>query len=287
MMTRLRKRFVVLWVALACVRASVAQAEEPSVKAPREPVPVYQPKFFPFEAGERALYKAHWNGIPVGTAEIRTTPFTLEGKKFYQVRVEAQTSKVLDLVWKMRDTISSTFDAKALSPSRFVFNQRENSRVIDTEAKYSTASNRWSIDRRQNGKKPRVYEFASQNTLDPITAVYMARSLDVKVGDKLLFNVFGGRYQYLLELAIASKEPVELESGKVVEAFKVVPSVTNLNKTGYASRMNEAAIWISADERRMPVKLTSKIFVGTVRMDLVQDKAGIRSASADRPLPSS
>jgi hypothetical protein len=286
MMNGVRKRLATIWVVLICVLASASQAGEPSVKAP-QPLPVYQPKFFPFEAGERALYKAHWNGIPVGTAEIRTNPVTIEGRKFYQVRVEAQTSKVLDLIWKMRDTISSTFEAKGLSPSRFVFNQRENSRVIDTEAKYNTTTNKWAVDRRQQGKKPRIYEFASQNTLDPITAVYMARSVDLKVGDKLLFNVFGGRYRYLLELAIASKEPIELESGKVVEAFKVVPKITNLNKTGYASRMNEAAIWISADERRMPVKLTSKIFVGTVSMDLVQDKAGTRSALAERPQPSS
>jgi hypothetical protein len=223
----------------------------------------------------------------VATAEIRTTPVTIEGKKFYQVRVEAQTSKVLDMMWKMRDTISSTFDATALSPFRFVFNQRENSRVIDTDAKYNPTLKKWVVDRRQDGKKPRVYEFDSPNTLDPITAVYLARSVDLKVGDKLLFNVFGGRHRYLLELAVQSKEPVELESGKVIDTFKIVPKVTNISKQGYASRMKEAAIWISADERRMPIKLTSKIFVGTVHMELVQDKAGLRSAVADRSQPAS
>jgi hypothetical protein len=277
MITLIQRRLITVCVALAFLLASASQAGEPSVKAPPT-VPVYQPKFFPFEDGEKALYRAHWNGIPVATAEINTTPMIIEGKKFYQVRVEAKTSKVLDLMWKMRDTISSTFDAYALAPSRYVFNQRENSRVIDTVAKYNPAMKKWVVDRRQDGKKPRTYEFESQNTLDPITAVYLARSVDLKVGDKLLFNVFGGRYRYLLELAIERKEPVELESGKAIDAFKIVPKITNLDKAGYANRMNEAAIWISADERRMPVKLTSKIFVGNVHLQLVQDKAGTRSA---------
>ncbi|MGH7823642.1 MAG: DUF3108 domain-containing protein [Candidatus Binatia bacterium] len=286
MMIDIKKQLATVSVLLAFLLSFPTHAAEP-VSKPAPMVPVYQPKYFPFEAGERAVYKAHWNGLPVATAEVRTTPITIEGKKFYQVRVEAQTSKVLDLIWKMRDTISSTFDAKALSPSRFVFNQRENSRVTDTDAKYNSTLKKWLVDRRQPGKKTRTYEFESQNTLDPITAVYLARSVDLRVGDKLRFNVFGGRNRYLLELAIQAKEPVELESGKIVEAYKIVPKLTNLTKKGYASRMNDAAIWISADERRMPVKLTSKIYVGTVHMELVQDRAGIRSALTEQPQPSS
>jgi Protein of unknown function (DUF3108) len=254
-----------------------AEAQE-SAKVPVA-VPLYQPKFYPYENGEQASYKASWNGVPVATAEIQTTPITVEGKKFYRVRIDAKTSRGLDLIWKMRDTITSTFDAKSLAPSRFVFSQRENSRAIDTEAKFNQANKKWLVNRWQEGKKPRVYDFDSNNTLDPITAAYLARSLDFKVGENLSFNVFGGRYQYLLELKVEKKEPVELESGAVIEAFKVVPRITNLTKKGYAGRMAEAAVWISADERRMPVKLWSKVFAGNVYMELVQDKPGAKSAT--------
>lgn len=264
-------------LAMAMLFTATAHAQEPA-KIPN-PLPLYQPKYYPFENGEKASYKASWNGIPVATADIQTTPVTLDGKKSYRVRIEARTSKGLDLIWRMRDTITSVFDAKSLMPSRYVFSQRENSRVIDTEAKFDQANNKWTVNRWQEGKKPTVYDFESNSTLDPITAVYLARSVELKLGEKLFFNVFGGRYQYLLELNVEKKEPVELESGAVIEAFKVVPKITNLTKKGYASRMNEAAIWISADERRMPVKLWSKIFVGNVYLELVQDKPGVQSAT--------
>jgi Protein of unknown function (DUF3108) len=253
------------------------QAQE-SAKVPAA-VPQYEPKFYPYENGERASYKASWNGVPVGTAEVQTTPVTVEGKKFYRVRIDAKTSRGLDLIWKMRDTITSMFDAKSLAPSRFIFNQRENSRVIDTEAKFNPASKKWSVNRWQEGKKPRLYDFDSNNTLDPITAVYLARSVDLKIGENMSFNVFGGRYQYLLDLKVEKKEPVKLESGAVVETFKVVPRVTNLTKKGYASRMTEAAVWISADDRRLPVRLWSKIFAGNVHVELVQEKPDAQSAT--------
>jgi hypothetical protein len=258
---------------------SVSEAGQAAVANPS--VPAYQPKYFPFEDGEKEVYQASWNGmISVATAEVHTTQAVIDGKRVYQVRVEAKTSKALDLIWRMRDTISSTFDAKALAPSRFTFNQRENSRVIDTEARFDPVSKQWSVNRQQAGKKPRVYRFDSNNTLDPITAVYLARSIDFKVGDKLYFKVFGGRYQYLLELLVDRKEQVTLKSGKRVEAYRLVPRVQNLTKGGYSDRFNEASIWISADERRVPVKLSSKISFGTVHLDLVEDKRPPQSTAA-------
>jgi hypothetical protein len=274
--------FCFLFLTLLAVpssRGGEAPATAPSV-------PNYQPKFFPFEAGEKAVYRAHWSGlVSVATAEIFTTPTVVDGKKVYQVRVEAKSSRVLDWIWKMRDTITSTFDAKALVPSRFTFRQRENSKEIDTEARFHEGSQRWAVNREQKGKKPRTYEFNSPNTLDPITAVYKARAVDFNVGDSLYFKVFGGRYHYLLELRVVGKEPVQLGSGRPVQAYKIIPFVQNLTKKGYAGRLNEATIWISADERRLPIKLSSKITFGTVELELIQDKQGVQSTAAENRQP--
>lgn len=271
---------------LCLLASTVSLAGQAAVPAPA--VPVYQPKYYPFEGGEKEVYQATWNGmISVATAEVHAAPAVVDGKRVYQVRVEAKTSKALDLIWRMRDTISSTFDHKALAPSRFTFKQRENARVIDTDARFDPVAKEWAVNRQQAGRKPRVYRFESNNTLDPITAVYLARSIDFKVGDKLYFKVFGGRHQYLLELAVEGKEHIALKSGKRVEAYRIVPRVQNLTKEGYASRFNEAAIWISTDERRVPVKLSSKIAFGTVQLELVEDKRPPQSSAANHSEPRS
>jgi len=273
-------------IVFGLLAGAVSQAGEATVKP--ENLPVYTPKYYPFDRGEKGVYRATWNGLfSVATAEVTTTSSLVDGKRVYQVRVDAKTARALDLIWKMRDTIRSTFDAKSLSPSHFLFNQRENSRIIDTEAKLDLAAKRWAVTRQQVGKRTKIYYFDSQNTFDPVTAVYLARSVDFKVGDKLYFKVFGGRYHYLLELFVEKKEPVALPSGKTVEAYKIVPQVQNLKKSGYASRLREAAIWISADERRLPVKLSSKILFGSVQLDLVEDKQGVQSTAANSEQPAS
>jgi Protein of unknown function (DUF3108) len=258
-------------------------AGQPTVPLPApEKVPVYQPKFYPFDGGERAVYKASWNGIPVATAVIATTSQFIGGKKFYNVRVDAKTSPILDLFWKMRDTITSTIEAKPLAPTRFTFSQRENLKVIDTEAKFDRTAKKWSVhrDERTEVKK---YEFDQPpNTIDPITAVYLARSQDFKVGDHLYFNIFGGKYRYLLDLEVERREKVHIASGSI-DAFKIVPRIKNLMKDGYAERVNEGSVWISADERRIPVMLSSRIFVGNIYIERIEDKVGTQAAGAGHP----
>jgi len=270
----------------AVLAGAISQAGEATIKA--ETAPAYSPKFYPFERGEKEVYRATWNGLfSVATAEVTTTSSMVDGKKVYQVRVDAKTAKALDLIWKMRDVITSTFDAKSLAPSHYHFSQRENSRVIDTEAKLDVNAKLWSVHRQQNGKRTKIYQFDSHNTFDPVTAVYLARSIDFKIGDKLYFKIFGGRYHYLLELFVEKKETVELPSGKTVEAFKIVPQVQNLKKTGYANRLREAAIWISADERRLPIKLSSKIAFGSVQLDLMEVKQASQSTAVKGAQPAS
>jgi hypothetical protein len=151
----------------------------------------------------------------------------------------------------MRDTITSTIEAKGLMPTRFTFSQRENQKVIDTVAHFDRATKKWSV-RRDEKRKVKQYEFDQpMNTLDPITAIYLARSQDFKVGDHLYFHIFGGKYRYLLDLEVERRETIRIKSG-TMEAFKIVPRIKNVEGEGYAQRLHEAAIWISADDRRSP-----------------------------------
>jgi hypothetical protein len=271
------------WIGVIFLAISSSPAGQVVATLPApEKVPVYQPKYYPFDGGEKAVYKASWNGLPVATAEISTTSHVIDGKKFYTVRVEAKTSAALDLIWKMRDTITSTMEAKALAPSRFTFSQRENRKVIDTEARFDHNAKKWFVHRDER-RKVKKYEFDQPpNVVDPITAVYLARSQDFKVGDRLYFNIFGGKYRYLLDLEVERREKIQIASGSV-DAFKIVPRIKNLMKQGYAERLNEASVWISADERRIPVMLSSKIFVGNIYIERIEDKVGTQAAEARPP----
>jgi hypothetical protein len=85
---------------------------------------------------------------------------------------------------------------------------------------------------------------------------------------------------------VEKKEPVDLATGKTVEAYRIIPRIQNITKSGYAGRLNEATIWLSADERRVPIKLSSKIVFGSVYLELVTDKRAAQSTAAASNRPS-
>lgn len=230
----------------------------------------YLPRFYPFDGGENSEYRASWNGIPVASVAIQSAPLLIDGKKFYRVKVQARTWRYLELIWKMRDVIESIFEAKTLYPHRFIFRQRENRKKIDTTAHFDPGSKKWAVHRQQ-GDRIRDYEFVSQHTRDPISAIYLARSLDFKVGDTLRMEVFGGNSRYLVILDIVDREPVTVKTG-VFEAYKIIPRVINLTSSGYAGRVRQATVWISADEKRRPLKIVSQVFIGSVSIELVEGK---------------
>ena len=234
-----------------------------------------------FDAAEAYSYQARWNGIPVATAEVQGAPRWIEGKKFYHVEIQAKTMSVLDYLWRMRDTIVSTFDPKTLQPHRFVFLQRENRRNTDTTAVFDQDKNKWFVQR-QKGSKIDRFDFTSTSTLDPITAVYILRRIDFKVGDRLQFDVFGGKSRYLLTFDIAGRERITLNTGSV-DTYKIIPQIRNVTKEGYAERMRQATVWVSADEKRIPVRMVSKVFVGNVNLELVKESPVLKKASAAKP----
>jgi hypothetical protein len=261
-----------------CLLTAISEADQPPSK-PASVVPVYQPKHYPFDGGEKLVFHASWNGlISVATATVYTTSEWVGGQKFYNVRVEANSSKLLDLIWKMRDIITSKMNADGLTPKLFTFSQRENRKVIDTVASFDRTTKRWSVHRDERTKVKRFEFDQPNNTIDPITAVYLARSMDFKVGDHLYFHIFGGKYRYLLDLEVECKETIRLKSGNI-EAFKFVPRIQDVLQEGYAARFSEAAVLISADERRLPVMLKSKIIFGSVYIEISDDSAPIQTFS--------
>jgi len=62
-----------------------------------------------------------------------------------------------------------------------------------------------------------------------------------------------------------------------VEAFKIVPRIKNVANEGYAQRLNEAAIWISADDRRLPIMMSSKIVFGSIYLEMVPESSASMS----------
>ncbi len=76
-----------------------------------------------------------------------------------------------------------------------------------------------------------------------------------------------------MTLEVVGKERITVRR-KEYEAFKIVPKVADLSKSGYAKRVRQATAWITADEQRLPVKMSTQVFVGSVQIELAEESGG-------------
>ncbi len=230
--------------------------------------PTYAPKFDAFEPplGEYS-YKVAWQGIPAAT--VKVTVAREDG--IYRVVTKAKTYSGIDLFYKLRYRAEGIVSAVDLSPIRTEIDHRENHRHKITRINFSDRGDIRAIRYRQ-GEQTEDISFNPKNfTLDPISASFLARGIDWKVGDSKQFDTFNGKSRYLITLTATSVKTLEI-AGRERQAWEIVPKVENLTAPQADKKLREAKIYLSTDKSREVLQIVSSVFIGSVSTTMVKFK---------------
>ena len=239
-----------------------------------------------FRVGEKLEYEFGWNGIPAasGTAEVLAA--TLRGTPVYRFRVKARTNEIVDMLWRMRDQIDSYVRCDDLLPVRYRIEQRENTRHYVTTTNYDyEAKLARSVRNKVNKDELSRRGVRIDHPVDPVSLGYMIRSIPLQVGQKYSFELVDGRDIYEFSVNVVGRERVSIRAG-TFDCFKIVPSYQSLTeKTRSSEKIHKVFVWLTADKRRIPVKLHSEVFVGAVYGELIRWTEGsrVRAAIPGRP----
>lgn len=238
----------------------------------------YYPKHSDFSIGEY-VYRISWQGIPVASAKVLVNEPDSSG--IWKVSAGAKTGDWISVLYTLRFDSESSFNRDNFKPKLFTSKQIENSRKKVKEVKFLPGG-MIQTEAYKDGKKDETITFQSENqTLDPISAAFLARSLPIKIGSKKSFDVFNGKHRYLITFTVDGKENLKLKNKKVVECFRVTPTVVKLTDTEGEKRLRSARIWITTDDKREVVKLESSVLIGSVRAEL---ERFIPSKDQDKPV---
>lgn len=230
----------------------------------------YSPESTNFEEGTYE-YEVSWQGIKVGKAHVSVKDHNVEKKDFFHVVAKAKTASFIDIFYKLRHTSESFFSAESLAPRWFYSYNKENSREKIREISFKE-DGKISATSKKNGRQGNPLEFSSDNqTMDPISAAFVARSLPIKLGERYSFDVFNGKHRYLITFSVEGREEITLD-GRKHDTFRVVPSVQKLTDTKGENRLKSATLWISAGPSREVLKMKSKVLVGSVSAKLLRFK---------------
>jgi hypothetical protein len=230
--------------------------------------PVYKMTAPPFHDGQRLVFQASWVGIPVATARIEVHS---KGKDpaLWSAEAWVETNQFADVLFKMRDYVTEDFDHRSLISRKLYIRQSENKRHNDFKADFDRSAGLVTLVK-HNRKGEQVKRFISTNPWGPLSGAMLALSLPMTLGNHYAIDVFTGSTRYIFNFKVEAREKITTQLG-TFDAFRLIPAVDYESDNGKLSDSATAiVIWVSADDRRLPLRAQSQAFIGTVRADLIQ-----------------
>lgn len=219
----------------------------------------------PFKIPEKFVYDLTWTGIKAGTASLEAIS---NGDKV-KIISTAQSAQWVSVFYTVDDRIESTL-SKNSSPS--VIGQPVSYRMKIREGRHRrhkevifdhTNGRAKYIDYLNSEKKdfnipPAVY--------DPISSFYYLRTLRLIAGESVYVTIFDSKKVWNVEVQVLRKEKVTLPMG----TFDTIVVKPLMKSEGIFYRKGEIFIWLTDDMKHIPVKMQTKVAVGSITATLIQ-----------------
>jgi len=215
---------------------------------------------FPFVLGERLEYDMKWGFFPVGSAVMEVLAQNPEFKNGPKViRFEVKTNSFADTFYKVRTTITSTMDPLFTRSLRYEKSQHEGSRhrEIRVNFDYEKLQAHYQL----HGEEERTIPLPGP-VVDPLSIAYFFRLHPLLPGAESRLPTCDGKRVREVLVRAGKRELISLEMGKV-GAIPVTPAMENLGGIFNKSPKGLLQVWYSDDDRRVPVRVSSKVIVGS------------------------
>jgi hypothetical protein len=215
-----------------------------------------------FKVGEKLTFDVKYGFVTAGVATFAIPRIKkISGRDTYQVTFEVNTVPSFDWMYKVRDRYETYLDVEGLFPWRFEQHIREGGYSRDFSAFF---------DQRKGKAKTSEGQYnIPQYVNDIVSAFYYARTFDyskMKVNDRVHLKNFYKDKVYDLDVKYHGKETVEVAAGK----FNCIIVEPLVQEGGLFKSEGNIMIWLSNDNLRIPVKVKTKVVVGSIDAELTK-----------------
>ncbi len=214
--------------------------------------------------GERLVFELTWFKLKAGTSVLEVSEGENQGRKAYNISAVTTSNEYVDIIHKVRDRIESYIYADNLSSYRYKVHQEEGSFRRDKEIIFDYDKGIVSYTRDKETSLHYVKAFVQ----DSLSSIYYLRTKELIVGKPVIIDIFDNRKLWQVEVQVLGKEKIETPVG----AFNTVMVKPVLKFEGIFQRKGDVYIWLTDDSRKMPVKMRSKIKIGSISADLIEYK---------------
>lgn len=212
---------------------------------------------------EKLVYELSWTGINVGTA----TQEVSEDRTGRRIVSTARSNDWLSVFFPVEDLIESGYDRdKGPFPGlvrHYRLRTREGNRRRDREITFT--HEKGVAHFRDNLGSEKVDIPIPPDTIDIYGSFYYIRYLPLEVGKSHFVNILDSKRQRRIEVRVLRRERLKTVVGEV-NTLVIQPLVAS---EGVFEGKGTVHIWLTDDERRIPVRARTKVTVGSVMATLV------------------
>jgi len=212
----------------------------------------------PWKIGEYFQFSIDWSGLNGGSALMQVQNLqTVDGHRAWRIVTKAESNSFVSKFYKVRDRAESFIDAESLYTRRFEKHLREGGYKKDMVIRFD-----------QTGKKA-VYDGGKSLDVparvhDVLSAFYYVRTVPLPDGGTVSIPTHDNEKSYEMVVKVLRRERVEVPAGK----FDCVVVEPVLKSEGIFKSKGEMFVWLSDDDRRIPVQVKSKVPIGSISVSL-------------------
>lgn len=224
---------------------------------PQATAPAPSAATYPFQVGERFQYAAKLGILRLGTAWMSVNAIdTIRGAESFVFEFGLDASAPF---YKSRNVLQSWTGTGDFISRRFrqdlVENGKERKRyfeIFPDSLKYTQEN------------KPGSKESVS-NPLDDAAFFYFLRTIPLEMGKSYKYDRYFKKELNPVTIKVVKREKMEMPDGKDISCLIVNPTV---GEEGLFAPRSQAMLWITDDERRIPVQIQAKLPFGKVTLRL-------------------
>lgn len=224
---------------------------------------------------EELTYAVRWGLVNAGTAVLKMTPVVDGGElAAYRIETLARSNSFIDVFYPVRDTTTSLVDASFSRSLFYSKSQREGGFSRDEVLEYDLLDGLSLLYRdgklRNSLRLPEEFQ-------DPVSGLYRFRAIGASPGDTVGMYATDGVRLMLIKGTILGREEVATPAGRF-DCLKVELFPETLEGPFIRKKKGRILMWFSDDRCRLPVKMSTEIFIGAV--ETVLEKAEYRPAGS-------
>ncbi len=223
----------------------------------------------PASANETLHYNVEWRLVPAGTVRLERKYSGGE----YQARLQVQSAGLVSMLYRVDDLYLAQFKENLCVVSSFL-TAREGTRQRETRVTYDSERRKASYVERD---VKRNANFATHEidipacTHEVLGGLYSLRAMRLAVGRSVEIPMSDGKKSVMARVEAQQQETVKTPAGR----FRTIRYEAFLFDNVLYRRAGTLHIWLTDDERRLPVQIRVRLAfpIGAITLQLEKVEA--------------